>query len=230
MWGKIEPHWLQVNHVTIETGKFPKHAKPLRIVLISDAHSEARPLLEDRVLEVVRAQHPDLILFTGDATNGEAGVPVFRKLMRDMAAIAPTFVVLQAKCPAMQLNIHGLPLAITGLDDTSSATISSLYRGVPENEFMIFMNHGPERIIEVSDYGVDLYCAGHIHGGQITLPFYGAIYTESDFGKKNEWGLHKVEHTYLYVNRGLGMTGGVVPRLRFFARPEVTVIDVVPDE
>jgi len=32
----------------------------------------------------------------------------------------------------------------------------------------------------------------------------------------------------LYVNRGIGMEGGIAPRIRFCSRPEVTLIEIIP--
>ncbi len=42
-----------------------------------------------------------------------------------------------------------------------------------------------------------------------------------------ERGLYEHEGTYLYVTRGIGMEGSLPP-IRFFALPEVSVIDLVP--
>jgi len=75
---------------------------------------------------------------------------------------------------------------------------------------------------------VDLYCAGHTHGGQVALPFYGALVTFSKYGKRFETGLYRVGETRLYVSRGIGMEGGKIPRVRFCSRPEVTVIEIHP--
>jgi predicted MPP superfamily phosphohydrolase len=47
-------------------------------------------------------------------------------------------------------------------------------------------------------------------------------------GKRFEAGLYRVGETRLYVNRGIGMEGGKIPRVRFCARPEVTVIEIRP--
>jgi hypothetical protein len=74
----------------------------------------------------------------------------------------------------------------------------------------------------------DLYCSGHTHGGQIALPLYGALVVLSDCGKRFEAGLYRVRGTWLYVNRGIGMEGGPVLRVRFWSRPEVTVYELVP--
>jgi hypothetical protein len=80
----------------------------------------------------------------------------------------------------------------------------------------------------LTNLGCDLYCAGHIHGGQIALPWYGALVTLARFGKRFESGLYQVGSTALYVNRGIGMEGGAMPWGRFCAGPEITVIEIQP--
>jgi predicted MPP superfamily phosphohydrolase len=101
--------------------------------------------------------------------------------------------------------------------------------GVPPEAFTLFLYHTPDLILEAAGTGrVDLYCAGHTHGGQVALPVYGALVTLSKFGKKYESGLHREGQTSLYVTRGVGMEGGSAPRVRFFARPEITVIELAP--
>ena len=60
----IEPRWLQVRRVQLRTDKLRPGAT-LRIVQISDLHSEREPLLESRLPEIVAEQEPDLIVFTG---------------------------------------------------------------------------------------------------------------------------------------------------------------------
>jgi len=44
----------------------------------------------------------------------------------------------------------------------------------------------PDLAENLDSKNVDLYLAGHTHGGQISLPFYGAIITFSAHGKKYE--------------------------------------------
>lgn len=61
------------------------------------------------------------------------------------------------------------------------------------------------------------------------IPGYGAVITLSRYGKRYEAGLFSEGGTYLYVNRGLGLEGGWMPRVRLFCRPEVTVIDLMPE-
>jgi predicted MPP superfamily phosphohydrolase len=85
--------------------------------------------------------------------------------------------------------------------------------------------HYPDLIDRLASKQVDLLLAGHTHGGQIALPFFGAIVTLSKGWKRYERGLYRVGESYLYVNRGLGTD---LPAIRFFARPEIAVIDLIP--
>jgi predicted MPP superfamily phosphohydrolase len=72
---------------------------------------------------------------------------------------------------------------------------------------------------------IDLFCCGHTHGGQVRLPFYGALITNSALGKNYEAGLYYDHGTATYVSRGIGMIGLPV---RFLCRPELTAIDIFP--
>ena len=98
---------------------------------------------------------------------------------------------------------------------------------MPSDAVHIFAHHYPDEIYEAAKHGVDLYLAGHTHGGQVALPLYGALVTLSRYGKRFEAGLYHVGETALYVSRGIGMEGGTAPRVRFWARPEIAVIDLV---
>jgi predicted MPP superfamily phosphohydrolase len=126
------------------------------------------------------------------------------------------------------IEVGGTPLWVAGVDYDREGRIPQTLASVPAGAFSIFLYHTPDEVATVAEQGADLYCAGHIHGGQIALPFYGALVTLSRYGKQYESGLHRVGRTQLYVNRGIGMEGGRIPRVRFCSRPEITVIEVHP--
>jgi hypothetical protein len=81
-------------------------------------------------------------------------------------------------------------------------------------------------VVTASAKGVDLYLSGHTHGGQVRLPFYGAIITDSYDGKKYEMGEYTVGPTTLYVSRGIGMAGGFLPRIRLLCPPELVMLEL----
>jgi predicted MPP superfamily phosphohydrolase len=107
--------------------------------------------------------------------------------------------------------------------------LPKLLNALNPKSFNIFLYHFPSEILGISKFPIDLMLAGHTHGGQVCLPFYGAVITHSKTSKRFESGLYRVGDTWLYVNRGIGMDGGLSPRVRFLARPELTIIDLVPD-
>ena len=89
----IEPYRVSVTHVRLESAKLPRGSRPIRLVHISDLHSDPKVRLEEKLPDVIAAKHPDLIVFTGDAINSPAGLPVFKACMTRLAAAAPTFAV-----------------------------------------------------------------------------------------------------------------------------------------
>jgi hypothetical protein len=75
-------------------------------------------------------------------------------------------------------------------------------------------------------YGINLYLCGHTHGGQVRLPFYGAVVTASTLGKRFEMGYYRLQDTHLYVSRGIGFEGMGAPRVRFLCPPEITLVSI----
>lgn len=254
----VEPYWPEVTHVRVESEKLGGAQRPVRVVHISDLHCDPETRLEERLPDIIADEHPDLIVFTGDSLNSPGGLPVLRKLMTRLAAVAPTYVVRgnwdtgywknfdlfgetgvhELYGSAAEVKVAGTTLWVTGAaygrlyEPTPGVRSDMPFSGldaVPEGAFTILLYHTPDEILEAAKTGrVDLYCAGHTHGGQVALPLYGALVTLSKFGKKYESGLHREGRTWLYVTRGVGMEGGPAPRVRFFARPEVTVIELAP--
>ena len=243
----IEPNWLEITHVEVPTSKLPAGTRPIRIVQISDVHSDPRPRLEEKLGSVIESERPDAIVFTGDSINSPSGLPIFTALLKRLVSVAPTFVVRgnwdvlfwgdiplfqgtgvhELDGTAERLDVQGVSIWIAGLAYGNEANLRQTLRPIPAEKFTLLLYHTPDLIEDVAREPVDLYCAGHIHGGQVALPLYGALLTLSRFDKKYEAGLYREKDTALYVNRGIGMEGGGAPRVRFWSRPEVTVIDIV---
>lgn len=78
----------------------------------------------------------------------------------------------------------------------------------------------------VSD-GVNMVLAGHTHGGQVCMPFVGALATNCDLPRSMAKGLHRLgAAAYLHVSAGLG-THPTAP-VRFACRPEATLLTLIP--
>jgi len=243
-----EPYSLVVTRVRIESKKLAAGTPPIRLALFSDLHSDPKPRLEGGLADAIQHEKPDLIVFTGDAINSQEGLPVFKECLDRVSRIAPTFAVegnwdvwywkkagLYRGTAARLLDGRGEKLKVgetelwvSGVAVDHEDRLEKALAGAPPGAFTIFLYHLPDLIFDASRRKVDLYCAGHTHGGQVALPFYGALMTLSRFGKRYEAGLYREGDTSLYVNRGIGMEGGLAPRVRFCARPELTIIEIAP--
>lgn len=93
--------------------------------------------------------------------------------------------------------------------------------GAGRERFRILVYHSPDLAPEAANGGIDLQLSGHTHGGQVRIPFYGALYASSLYGKRFESGRRQVGDMTLYVSRGIGLEGGGAPRIRFNCPPEM---------
>ena len=94
------------------------------------------------------------------------------------------------------------------------------------SRFTLLLYHTPDLALEAAEAGVDLQLSGHTHGGQVRVPFYGALITASLYGKRFEIGRCQVDGLTLYVTRGIGMEGKGAPRARFLCPPEISLWEI----
>lgn len=105
---------------------------------------------------------------------------------------------------------------------------------VPPGTPRIVLTHSPDSVVDAAREGVRLVLAGHTHGGQVRLPFVGALVTRTAIGRRYDRGLFRWpeagarpgfrsgEPTLLYVNAGVGTS--ILP-IRFFNPPTYAVFD-----
>jgi uncharacterized protein len=122
--------------------------------------------------------------------------------------------------------IHLVGVTATGTPEARAARLASALEGAGRPT--VVLHHTPDLVEHAARLGVDLYLAGHTHGGQICLPLVGALATASRFGQRYVRGAHLLGATRAYVSRGIGLEGLGAPRMRFLARPEVVWISLDP--
>ncbi|MFT4167283.1 MAG: metallophosphoesterase [Microlunatus sp.] len=137
----------------------------------------------------------------------------------------------------LSLEINGTRLAFRGVDDAhlgrdQYALVAGPVDSEAEGEVVIGVTHAPYRtVIDAMTYdGCELVIAGHTHGGQVCVPFYGALVTNCDLDPARVKGLSTNsaggKTSFLHVSAGLG-TSPYAP-FRFACRPEATLLTLVP--
>ena len=119
------------------------------------------------------------------------------------------------------IKVRGKKLYISGVEDSFSAEpdIDKALKHIGLN--VIVLTHSPDIFPKVPD-SVFLTLAGHTHGGQVHLPFYGALFIPSEFGKRYSDGLIIEGKKKMIVTRGIGTS---TIHIRFNCPPEIIVID-----
>lgn len=239
----VEPYWPEITVVRLETPKLQNAV--LRIVQISDLHCDSKARLEPRLPELVNALKPDVIVFTGDAINIADTHGLFQRTLAAMHAPLGKFAVRgnwdyqfrvnlfaetgfkELGLDAVRLEKDGQTFMIGGIDYFKGRFSQRTIRQLDPQTWNVLLYHSPDLVSYLGGSPIDLYLCGHTHGGQVSLPFYGALATRSRHGKAFEAGLYPVGSMAVYVNRGIGMAGNG-PRVRFFARPEITLFEISP--
>ncbi len=139
---------------------------------------------------------------------------------------------LDATHAVRELEVAGVRVAAAGVDDPHIGrdryeTIEGLPN--PLAHLRLGLTHSPEpRVLDrFADDGYDLVMAGHTHGGQLCLPFFGALVTNCHIDRSrvkgtSAWGASMK----LHVSAGLG-TSPYAPA-RFCCRPEATLLTLTP--
>jgi len=94
-----------------------------------------------------------------------------------------------------------------------------------QNTPLIFVTHNPDGILEYPTNIPlpDLTLAGHTHGGQIWLPFWGPLASAQTILQKEYYrGLNYFNNTPIFTTVGTGESG---TSLRLFAIPEIAIIE-----
>ncbi len=239
----LEPRWIEIKNVVIKINALPKQFEGLTIAQLSDIH-HCKYVPKEFIRKCVQkanALHPDIIVLTGDYIYGsnafllsvaqelaklKAKEGIFavlgnhdnREYTADIFFKKGIRVLINEYTPIYRKNDY---LFLGGVDDLWEGEINleSTFQGT-DNKPKILLSHNPD-VIEMIQYtDIDFVMAGHTHGGQVNLPFFGPPVVYSKFGNRYAAGLFREGKTIMYVNKGIGISALPV---RFFARPEITL-------
>lgn len=221
----------------------------LRIVWATDFHIAAgdKRYLQ-KVVQKVNAENADLILLGGDFVKGHktASTLPMDTIAEELGMLKAKYGVYSVlgnhdwlidgeamrkalekrkikvlENESLRLEIENKNLYLAGLADYTMRQPDIEKSLEKAGNPLILMSHNPDVFPEIPRLP-DLTLAGHVHGGQVHLPFFGAPLVPSKYGRRYAGGKIEEDGRLIIVSRGIGTS--LLP-VRFNCRPEILVIE-----
>ena len=218
-----------------------------KILQVSDLHNKEFGMDQEVLVSLTKAIAPDIIVVTGDLIDSNhTDIKAAIDYISQAVLIAPVYfvtgnheiwseqytvlavelvkygvIILDNK--SIILTRNGAEISLIGLPDGDviSKESETVFDFAGKN-FCILLSHRPELLNEYAQKEVDLVFAGHAHGGQIRIPFFGGLFAPNQgLFPKYTSGIYTQADTTMVVSRGLG--NSVIP-VRVFNRPELVVV------
>jgi len=243
-WGWFEAGWVRLRVCELELPGLPRELDGLRIAHLSDFHlgvpSRGGRAVERAIAWVVE-RRPDLVCITGDLLSRPRGK---RRLLELLTLLPHPYLVLGNHDYALSRDPFSRPVELDGLEHGTLLAGSAVevelrgkrveLAGVDPRAWLrerwgefepsgadlrLLLCHFPDALDRFEPGRFDLILAGHLHGGQIVLPYgFGRLLLAHPSARYPQ-GVFRRGATAMHVSPGLGTT--FVP-FRFFARPEAT--------
>jgi uncharacterized protein len=243
-WGWFEAGWVRLRERELAVPGLPPELEGLRIAHLSDFHLGVPSRGEgatERAVEWAAGRRPDLVALTGDLISRPRAEPQLRRLV---ACLGEPWIVLGnhdyawTKDPfsqpvnltelepgrllrdeSVEIELRGRRVEIAGVSATS--WLRRRTSGFPPSDadLRILLCHFPRVLDFVEPGRFHLILAGHMHAGQIVVPYGVGRLMLAHPGARYSHGVYRNGATVMHVSPGLGTT--FVP-FRFAARPEAT--------
>ncbi|HZP73932.1 MAG TPA: metallophosphoesterase [Gaiellaceae bacterium] len=245
-WGHFEAGWVQLRVRDVAVQGLPPELDGLRIAHLSDFHLGMPSRGVRAVARAVRwvaERKPDLVCITGDLLSRARGQPRLNELLERLPS--DPYIVLGnhdfalSRDPfsepvqlgrltrgtlladqSVTVELHGVAVEIAGVDPRSWLSYRTSRFEPSDAPLRILLCHFPRALDYVPEGRWQLILSGHLHGGQIVLPYgpEGRLLLAHPSSRYRQ-GLYSRGNTTMHVSPGLGTT--FVP-FRYFARPEAT--------
>jgi len=218
-----------------------------RVVQVTDIHLVESGWREKMTISKLRQLNPDIIFLTGDYIESYSDFGDLEDYIREIGRIAPALAIFGNNdyCCAQEVEKAFLSAGIPLLKNQSAVLsngLDSIYvvglednflwrddyfkasAAVPPGAERIVLGHAPAIVEKIDPDGVALVLSGHLHGGQIILPFYGSLARNTVCYVSRTYlsGVYHFNGINLFSNRGIGTS--LLP-FRFLARPEIALLE-----
>ncbi len=204
-----------------------------------------------RIVELTNRENPDLVLLLGDfmgerfdRNKDNADPAVVAGLLQSLRSKYGVYAILGnhdhwIDGPAVrealektgvkvlenesaELSAGNAKIILLGLPDrmTRHDTLKLDNLPPPDGAPVIALSHSPDYFEELA-LPYPLMLSGHTHGGQVRLPWIGALLLPSQYGRKYSAQYHRTGDRQLFITHGLGTS---IIRVRFFCPPEIAIL------
>ncbi|MCL1824894.1 MAG: metallophosphoesterase [Betaproteobacteria bacterium] len=248
--------WVNMQYPVVREAKLPVPANvaPLRIVALSDLHLGrlASDGFLSGVVDQIEPLSPDIVVLLGDIIEHDfdpSDVPAEAAVLQRLKPRLGIWGVMgnheyiggKGALNKKWLNQIGIrplidqwellgekpgeKILLIGRRDRSAGRkpVQKVIANVPEKDrgaLKILLDHQPTDLEGAEKAGVFLQLSGHSHNGQF-FPLNFIV----PFLFENAYGYYRRGETHYWVTSGVGAWG---PRIRTSGRPEIMLIDLVP--
>lgn len=229
--------------------KSEKIDKEIKITQISDYHNN-KFLRKKRLLKQIKQYDPDIIVLTGDIIDVSTKdwikslelLKELKKISRSIYFVSGNhemknegYNLFLSDLRSLGINIMDNKVEELNISDNRVKLIGVEYyfkehayknimEKVEEDTFNLLLSHSPDRIITFLTKKEDLILSGHTHGGQVRIPFIGALIAPGQgLFPEYDRGVYELEKTTLYIDSGLG--NSMLP-IRLFNRVQISNISI----
>ena len=252
-----EPRSVELTRLTLRIPRWRAALDGFKVGVIADLHAGAPHVDAPAVRRIVAAMNaapPDLVALLGDyadpavafghrvaprevaAALGELEAPLGRYAVLgnhdwEKHGVAMPFALREHGITVLQneaLPVDGAAsrLWVAGVADAMTRTprLADALAVVPAEDPVLLLSHDPD-VFPYVPATVSLTLSGHTHGAQVDVPGVRNLVTPSQHGAHYTKGHHVEGGRHLFVSAGVGTSRLPV---RFRARPEVSVLELVP--
>ena len=232
---------LSIHEKSLALPRLSPRLEGLSICHLSDLHftGQLKPAFFHQVVRQANLLECDVVIISGDIVDKPECISWVPEILGKLNSRYGCYYVLgnHDKRVKKDAAIHG------ALDEAGLINLSSRWRIVeingeqillagnelpwypaadlndcPSGDYLrVTVSHSPDQIQWACSHDMDLFLAGHTHGGQFRLPVIGPVLSPSLHGVKYAAGTFYEEPTLIHVSRGIS---GTRP-LRFACPPEL---------
>jgi predicted MPP superfamily phosphohydrolase len=246
----FELNSVAVKRYTVKIKDLPPQFDGFTILHLTDLHSKEYGTNQKGLLALINKQEYDLVAITGDLVDQnnsvvDPAIDLIKNLKKPIYFVPGNhdwWTNYTSREPLLSHGVHILEnksekivkgekhIWLIGVDDpfTGRDDLDKAFQTVNDQMPRLLLAHAPKIYPAAIKKEIDLVLVGHTHGGQVRIPFVGAISVPGQgWFPEFDYGVFQSGTTTMIINGGLGES--MLP-LRIHNRPEIVLVTLSSEE